>query len=184
MFSPAPEQFDTLARSKMPAWVRLSTASEAHRVRPHPNGTLSERSSPAPAVLASVSRSAPVLPRQDASDPKTAALAGLESAPACSRLAASNRLQGWAPKLPARATFGLGTVQAVFPLRKTPVDNLVKSGTAATPSGEHRRHRQRQQRTRANLRSRAPREVPGLEAPRKGPRDTLRPKSKRALSQR
>ncbi len=156
MFSRARGQFDTLVRSKTPVWVRLSTASGAHRVRPHPNGTLFPRSSPAPAVLASVSRSAPVLPRQGASDPKTVALAGLGFAPACSRSAASNRLPGWAPKPPARAPFGPGIVQAVFPLRKTPVDNPVKSGTATTPSGEHRYRHQRQQRTRGNLRSKAP----------------------------
>jgi hypothetical protein len=88
-------------------------------------------------------QSAPVLPRQDVSDPKTVALAGRESVPTCSRLAVSNPSQGWAPKPPTRALFCRGTVQEVFPLRKTLADNLVKSEIAATPSGEHRHHHQR-----------------------------------------
>src|SRR5216684_1038319 len=154
MLSPAPAQFERLVRSKTSELVRPSSASGAHRGWPHPNGTLSSHSSPAPTVPTSALRSESVLPWQDVSDPKTVVLGGRESARACSRLAASNRSQGSAPKQPVRAPFGPGTAQGVVPLRKTPADNLVKSGTVATPSGKRRHRCQRRQRIRANLHSR------------------------------
>src|SRR5256885_5836035 len=170
--SPALEQFYKQVRSRTPELVRFSRVSVARRAQPHPNETLCLRSSPDATVPASAPRFELVLQRQDVSDPKTVARAGPESGPGCCRLVASNRSQGSAPKQPAHAPSGSGTAQGFARLRKTPADELLKSGTTGARSGEHRYRGQRQRRTRANLRSRAPREVPGRRAPRMAPTDT------------
>ena len=154
MLSPAPKQFDRRDHSNTPASVHHSKARVAHRGRPHPNGSLSPHSSPVLTGPISPLRSERSLLPQDAADPRTAAPGGQKSAPRYCGLALSSPLPESAPKQRARAASCQGNAQEVAPLRKTPADNPVKSGTAATPSGARSSRHRTQRQTRSNLHSR------------------------------
>jgi hypothetical protein len=63
-------------------------------------------------------------------------------------LALSSQWQESAPKQRVPAPSCQDNAQEVAPLRKTPADNPVKSGTAAAPSGARSSRHRRQRQTR------------------------------------
>src|SRR5882762_375209 len=162
MFSPAPEQFERLGRSRKLRWARPSSARAVRKESHHPSRILFGYSSPARAAVVFALQSHLTRSPRDVSGPKTGALADPEFAPAYSHWATSSRLLGSVPKPPAHGPSAPGAAPRAAGLRRPPADKLVTSEKAAALAWACPSRRQRHSRSRRNLHSTAQREALGL----------------------
>ena len=156
MPSPATERLERLLRSSTRASVHRSSARANHIGRPHPSGIPFSRSTPVPFAMISVARTGPTPGQQGVSGPRIAAPDDPGFAPMLFGSANSNRLRGSAPTPRALATSGRGVEPGPALLRKTPADNLVKSGRATTPCEAHQDSHRRPQRIHRRFPQREP----------------------------